>query len=149
MEKNLANELKKLDIEMGKKIFSIAKKNKITTAPSPLQARIIDFLVLHQKEEIYQKDLENHLEVSKATVSNALQAMENNGIIKRVTSKEDARSKKIILMEKSQRAYEDMQKIFKKLNEELTKGISDEELKMLFDLIERLRNNIQEPNGHN
>lgn len=148
MEKNLANELKKLDIEMGKKIFSIAKKNKIETAPSPLQARIIDFLVLHQGEDIYQKELENHLEVSKATVSSALQAMENNGIIKRVTSKEDARSKKIILVEKSPKTYEDMQKIFKKLNEELTREISDEELKMLFDIIERLRNNIQEQKGH-
>ncbi|MGN1301795.1 MAG: MarR family transcriptional regulator, partial [Clostridia bacterium] len=107
MKKNLANELKKLDIEMGKKIFSIAKKDKITTAPSPLQARIIDFLVLHQNEDINQKDLKNYLEVSKATVSSALQTMENNEIIKRVTSKEDARSKKIILMENSKKTHED------------------------------------------
>lgn len=144
MEKNLANELKKLDIEIGKKIFSIAKKNKITTAPSPLQARIIDFLVLHQEESIYQKDLENHLEVSKATVSSALQAMENNGIIKRITSKADARSKKIILMENSKKIYEDMQKIFEKLNEELTKGISKEELEEFFYMIKKIHKNIQE-----
>lgn len=144
MKKNLANELKKLDIEMGKKIFSIAKKNKIKTAPSPLQARIIDFLVLHQKEDIYQKDLESYLEVSKATVSSALQTMENNNIIKRITSKKDARSKKIILMENSKKAHEDMQQIFKMLNEELIKGISDEELKMLFSIIEKIHNNIQE-----
>ena len=51
MEKNIANELKKLDIEIGKKLFSISKKNKIETVPSPLQARIIDFLIINQEQE--------------------------------------------------------------------------------------------------
>lgn len=144
MKKNIANELKKLDIEIGKKIFSIAKENKIQMPPSPLQARIIDFLLINKEKDICQKDLEDTLNVSKATVSGALQTMENNGIIERVTSKEDARSKKIILTENSKKAHEEMHIIFKKLDKELTKGISNEELDMLFSMIEKLRINMKD-----
>ena len=144
MEKNIANELKKVDIEIGKKLFSISKKNKIEAVPSPLQARIIDFLIINQeKEDICQKDLEEHFNVSKATISGALQIMENNGIIKRVIAKEDARSKKIILTEKSKKAHKEMYIIFKNLDEELKKGISKEELEIFYNIIEKLKNNLR------
>lgn len=144
MEKNIANELKKLDVEIGRKLFSIAKENKMQMPPSPLQARIIDFLMMNKGKDICQKDLEDTLEVSKATVSGVLQTMENNGIIKRVISKEDARSKKIILTQNSKKVHEKMYKLFEKLNEELTKGISEEELEKFFSTLEKLKSNIQD-----
>ena len=45
MEANIANELKKLEIEVGKKIFSITKENRMNFPPSPLQAKITKYLV--------------------------------------------------------------------------------------------------------
>lgn len=143
MEKNIANELKKLDIEIAKKLFSISKVQNILEPPSPLQGRIMDYLTVNEGKEVYQKDLEKNLNVSKATISAVLFTMENNNLIKRVTSKNDARSKQIIITEKSIKVYENMKIVFDNLNKELIKNLSDAEIESFLNTIEKLRENIQ------
>lgn len=143
MNKNIVDELKKLDIEIGRKLFSISKENNIPDPPSPLQGRIMDYLVVNDGKEIYQKDLEKVLNVSKATVSSALFTMEKNNVIKRITSKNDARSKQIIITDGSIRVHENMKMVFNNINEELTKNMSDEEIETFLNTINKLRKNIQ------
>lgn len=143
MNKNIVDELKKLDIEIGRKLFSISKENNIPDPPSPLQGRIMDYLVVNEGKEIYQKDLEKVLNVSKATVSSALFTMEKNNIIKRITSKNDARSKQIVITDGSIRVHENMKMVFNNINEELTKNMSDEEIETFLNTINKLRKNIQ------
>lgn len=142
MRKNIANELKKLDIEIARKLFSISKENNIPEPPSPLQGRIMDYLVLHQGKEVFQKDLEKDLNVSKATVSSALFTMEKNNIVKRTTSKDDARSKQIVVTEESIRVHENMKIVFDNLDKELTKNMSTDEIEAFFNIIEKLRKNL-------
>lgn len=142
MRKNIANELKKLDIEIARKLFSISKENNIPEPPSPLQGRIMDYLVLHQGKEVFQKDLEKDLNVSKATVSSALFTMEKNNIVKRTTSKDDARSKQIVVTEESIRVHENMKIVFDNLDKELTKNMSTDEIEAFFSTIEKLRKNL-------
>lgn len=142
MRKNIANELKKLDIEIARKLFSISKENNIPEPPSPLQGRIMDYLVLHQGKEVFQKDLEKDLNVSKATVSSALFTMEKNNIVKRTTSKDDARSKQIVVTEESIRVHENMKIVFDNLDKELTKNMSTDEIEAFFNTIEKLRKNL-------
>ena len=91
MEINIANELKSLDIEIGKRLFSIAKLNELDQPPSPLQGKILKFLVENDGKEIYQKTLEERFKVSKATISEVIQTMENNKLIEMVkaSKKED------------------------------------------------------------
>lgn len=144
MRKNIANELKKLDIEIARKLFSISKENNIPEPPSPLQGRIMDYLVLHQGKEVFQKDLEKDLNVSKATVSSALFTMEKNNIVKRTTSKDDARSKQIVVTEESIRVHENMKIVFDNLDKELTKNMSTDEIEAFFNTIEKLRKNLNE-----
>lgn len=144
MRKNIANELKKLDIEIARKLFSISKENNIPEPPSPLQGRIMDYLVLHQGKEVFQKDLEKDLNVSKATVSSALFTMEKNNIVKRTTSKDDARSKQIVVTEESIRVHENMKIVFDNLDKELTKNMSTDEIEAFFSTIEKLRKNLNE-----
>ena len=45
------------------------KGKDIKKSPSPTQIRIILFLIEHKHEIISQKDIENHLKLSRATVS--------------------------------------------------------------------------------
>lgn len=142
MRKNIANELKKLDIEIARKLFSISKENNIPEPPSPLQGRIMDYLVLHQGKEVFQKDLGKDLNVSKATVSSALFTMEKNNIVKRTTSKDDARSKQIVVTEESIRVHENMKIVFDNLDKELTKNMSTDEIEAFFNIIEKLRKNL-------
>ena len=147
MERYVTNELKKLDVEIGKRMFAITKEKKIKFHPSPLQARIIKYLVENEEKEIYQKDLEEVFEVSKATISGVLLTMEKNKTIRRIPSKTDARQKRIVLPEKSKEMYKEVKETFKTLNENLTKNISKEELERFYKTIEKMRMNIKSNEG--
>ena len=81
--------------------------------------------------------------VSKATISGALLTMEKNQIIERVASQNDARQKKIVLTSKSNDIYKEVKEVFKILNAELVKGISEEELKTFFFLFNKIKSNIK------
>lgn len=139
----VANELKKLDVDISRKLFSIAKENKISFYPSPLQAKITKYLIENNKREVYQKELEEVFEVRKATISGVLFTMEKNEVIKRVASENDARQKKIVLTKKSKKIYKEVKETFKKLDEEITKNISEEELNNFLSTIEKIRKNIK------
>lgn len=143
MERKLAKELKKVDIEIAQQLFSISKDKKIPAPPSPLQIRILEFLFKNQDKEINQKDIEQHICVSKATISGALISMEKNGFIKRVISEKDQRSKNITFTDYSKEAYKSLALIFDELNEKLQKGISDEELNAFYATLDKISNNLR------
>ena len=143
MEIYVANELKKLDVDINRKLFSIVKEKKISFYPGPLQAKITKYLIENEEREVYQKELEEVFEVSKATISGVLLTMEKNKIIKRIASESDARQKKIVLTKKSKEIYKEVKETFKKLNEELTKNIPEEELQNFIKTIEKIRKNIK------
>lgn len=144
MEYYIANELKKLDIEIGKKVFTISKEKGIKSTPSPLQARIIDYLMMCNDKDVTQKELEDALNVSKVAISGAIQSMEKNGIIERKINLNDARSKKIILTNISKQVHSDMNNVFSQLNKELIKGISKKELESFLEVIKKMQENIKE-----
>ena len=66
-------------------------------SPTPTQMQILEYILEHKNGEIFQKDLEDILNLRRATVSGVLQTMERNNLIKRVSYLNDARIKKIIL----------------------------------------------------
>ena len=143
MKKNLAEELKKLDIAIGRKMFEINKNAKMAAPPSPLQARILDYLIINQNKSINQKKLEEELDVSKTTISNALFSMEKNKMIKRTQSNSDARYKEIKFTKKSLDIFNEMAQMFEILEQEMLKGISKEGLNILYDLIEKIELNVR------
>lgn len=143
MELNIANELKLLDIEIGKRLFSIAKLKELDQPPSPLQGKILKFIVENDAKEIYQKNLEERFKVSKATISEVIQTMENNKLIERIATKKDARLKQIILTDIGKKRVSEMDKCFKTLNNELEKGLTEEEIEQFLTIIRKIKNNIK------
>ena len=142
MELNIVNQLKLLDIEIGRKLFSIAKLNEIDQPPSPLQGKILKYIVENEGKEIYQKNLEERFNVSKATISEVLQTMENK-LIERIQNSQDARLKQIILTETSRKRFNEMEKSFRILNQELEKGLSEEEKQQFIVTLNKMKNNIK------
>lgn len=146
MRKTIAESLKKLDVEMGRKMFKISKNLNIELPPSPLQGQILDYLFMNLDKKVTGKDLEDFLSVSKVTISNALLSMENKGIIERNKSQEDGRGKNIILTAKSKDIFNQMKCLFSELEKEITKGIKKEELEVFFDVLNKISNNIGDDN---
>lgn len=143
MEKHIARDLKRVDIEIGQRLFSIAKEKDIPAPPSPLQARILEFLFKNEDNEVNQKDIEQHLCVSKATISGALFSMEKNGFIKRVTSQKDQRSKQIIITDSSKEAYNSLSIVFEEVNKELLEGVTEDEIDTFYKILDKFSKNIK------
>ena len=60
--------------------------------PTQTQMQIISYIIKHQNEEVYQKDLEEVLNLRRATVSGVLHTMEKNNLIKKWEGKKKERS---------------------------------------------------------
>ena len=144
MKPNVIEEIKKLDVKIAKRLFKDAKKEGIKRPPSPLQARILKYILEQKSEVICQKDLENYLKISKATISEVLVAMEKKEIIKRVSIPNDARAKRIVLTNTSLERFQELEKNFSDINEKLIEGISDDELARFLNILNKMQQNMKE-----
>jgi len=108
-----------------------------------VQARILGFIYCKSnKKDIFQRDIEEELDIRRSSVTSVLQLMEKNGHIKRVSVSEDARLKKIILTEKGleiqKKVYDCILNMEKSLRDELSHSETD----ILVNLIDRLSEKI-------
>ena len=115
----------------------------ISKTTTPTQMQIIGYILDHIDEDIYQKDLENVLNLRRATVSGVLQTMEKNKLIERITYSEDSRKKKIILNEEAKKIFLENQKIMNKMEKIITQDIPKEELDIFSNVIEKMKKNIE------
>ena len=142
MKPNIINEIKTLEVKIGKRLFQEAKLQEIKRPPSPLQAKILKYILDHKEEVVCGKDLENYLHVSKATISEVLMAMEKSAIIKRISIPDDARAKRIVLTDTSLERFQELEKNFQSINEELLHGVSEKELVCFLNVLQKMKNNI-------
>ena len=124
--------------------FICNNKDLFCGDPSATQMIIMNYILNHQNEDIYQKDLEEALHLRRATVSGVLQTMEKHELIERVLCDNDVRCKKIILKENAKKMFDVKKMEFFKLEEVIKKGLSDEEIEIFCHIIESMQNNINE-----
>lgn len=124
--------------------FICNNKDLFNGEPSATQMIIMDYILNHQDEDIYQRDLEEVLHLRRATVSGVLQTMEKHGLVERVLYEKDVRCKKIILKEKAKKMFDMKRMEFYKMEEVIKKGLSEEEIEIFCHIIESMQNNINE-----
>lgn len=143
-EIRLIDELAKIHISISKTMFAMAKNQDIRKPPSPLQFKILNYLLEHKDDNVCQKDLEESLNVSKATISEVLNTMEKGGLIIRKASKTDARIKTIKLTDTSLNRFDEMNQISYQINAELIKNISEKDLKTFLSILDRMEQNLED-----
>lgn len=138
------------DIHIGREVSIFANrihraigKEAAKYGVTDVQSRIIGFIHFNSdKRDIFQKDIEEHLDIRRSSVTSVLQLMEKNGYIKRVSVSEDARLKKIILTEKGLEVQNGVHDFIIKFEKSLRDELSDDEFRMFIALINRLSNKI-------
>lgn len=120
------------------------KKEKINSVLTPTQMEIIEYIKENENKEIYQKDLENVLNLRRATVSGVLQTMEKNGILERITHPSDARAKRIILNKSAERLFNVGEHKVKELESIITKNISVEDITIFSSVLNKMISNLKE-----
>lgn len=139
-------QLKSLEKMIFRLIIKDKDKKNFELIPTPTQVEILEYILEHNNENIYQKDLENVLNLRRATVSGVLQTMEKNNLIERITDSIDTRTKKVILTEKSKEVFAERKEKLEDIEKIVTKNISKEELEVFFRVIETMKKNIKSHN---
>lgn len=133
---NLNNILKRHLLNIGK--CEIPK-----SPPSPIQIKIMHYLIENNDRDIYQRDLEKILNLRRSTISGILKTMEKHNIIIRSDSKIDSRSKKIELSSRTKEIYEKSKKVFDSVDFLLCKNISSNDLNIFFNVISKMKENLE------
>jgi DNA-binding MarR family transcriptional regulator len=138
------------EIHIGRKIIILSKRihRRLDNGTSKygitgVQSRILGFISHNsEKRDIFQKDIEEELDIRRSSVTSVLQLMEKNGYIERRSVSKDARLKKIIITEKGMEVQRNVWNLIQELEKSLIDELSDEELEVLVSLIDRLSNKI-------
>lgn len=112
-----------------------------------LHGWIIGYLYENRGREVYQRDIEKQLGVSRPTVSAILQLMEKNGLITREKGHSDARLKRLRLTETAIEVHRRHESEIEKFERSIRKGITESELSAFFGVMEKLKENLREAEG--
>ncbi len=96
------------------------------------------------KKSPTQTELAEQLRITPAAVTVSLQKLEKNGYLTRTPRACDERANDIVLTDKGNKMISKSKAFFGKIDEQVCKGISDEELDSFMDILARMRENLEE-----
>ena len=109
------------------------------------QCAVLDYLFHTSKDEVSQRDVEKGLNLKNPTVTGILKRLDEKGYILCVPNTRDKRKKNIYLTEKAYDIQRRMETDRRKLDRELTRGMTKREVESLRKNLEKLLYNIADP----
>ena len=106
-----------------------------------VQGWVIGYLCDHRGTDVYQRDIEKQMSVSRPTMTAILQRMEKNGLIERVRDERDSRLKRLIPTDAALEMRERHLREIEEYENSLREGLSDGELADFFAVMEKIKNN--------
>ena len=105
------------------------------------------FAVLYLREnedkEVFIKDIERKLKISKSVTSNLIKRMEKNGFIEVVPSEVDKRYKRVVLTELGKAKSKGIDAFHTAIHKQIFDGISREELEISGRVFDRILKNLE------
>ena len=105
-----------------------------------------DLVIYHlaQQKGLNQKDLVGKLNITPASVSSIVSQMESEGLLVRVQDKKDGRKFSLSLTEKGQSLVSHVIDSWLKIQEEITKGFTEDEKATFLHLLKQVEQNLDE-----
>ena len=115
------------------------------------QGQVLRFLDhCEQKEELVLiKDIEQELNITKSVASNLVKRMVQNGLVELEVSPSDKRAKFVHLTEKSRSQINQIKSFFDRIDHSLLEGISEENLAIFEEVLDKLQANVEKIGGEN
>ena len=124
----------RLDNQDKRNLDKIALKHDLTG----IQAFFLKYLHDNSNNrDIFQKDLEKIFDIRRSSVSTMISSLEKKGYIRRESIPTDKRINKIVLTEAGIKSHIEVDSDVKKYKENILENFSDEEIELLYDLLER------------
>ena len=140
-KKEIGYEIKHTSNKISRQVFSfkaIDESERLTG----MHGWVVGFLYDNRDRDIFQKDLENIIDIRKSSITSMLQTMEQNGLIERQSVVQDARLKKILLTKKGLELQSRVKTTLDNFEESIKEDISSEELEVFFKVLEKINNNL-------
>ncbi len=139
LTKSAARYVSKLSNKLRRKLDMLSSRKEFSGS----QGRTLHFL-LAQTEDVFQKDIEEEYSIRPSTATELLKQMEANGLIRREPVAYDNRLKKIVLTDKALMYKQQVVEDLTSLEKTLTKGISEKDMEVFFEVIEKMMDNLSE-----
>lgn len=108
-----------------------------------IQRLVLNYILFHVlKGDVYQKDIEREFQIRRSTATATLQLLERKGFICRETAEWDARFKKLIPTEKTEKLREQIISNTQYMENLLKTGIPEEDLQVCLRVLERMSENL-------
>jgi len=107
------------------------------------QVRVLKFLRGRKGEKTTQKEIEKYLQVSHPTVVGIVQRLENKEFLRTEFDGEDKRNKYVYLTQKENDLFEQMKNSHAEYEYLLTKGMTEEEVLTLRQLLQKVYDNVK------
>jgi DNA-binding MarR family transcriptional regulator len=128
------------------KLFFINKEinSKFEGCTGVSQSRLELLSHLYQVDEMSQKALQKEMNIDNAAITRHLKQLEVNGLILRRKKTSDNRITLVTLTDYGRKKISCYQEEKKRFVTSMLKDISEEERDLLFDMLNRIQNNIKE-----
>lgn len=103
---------------------------------------IIDYIYDKRGEDVFQKDIERKMSITRSTASKIIDLMVQKKLVERSAVEYDARLKKLTLTPKALKLRDEMEKNSKKIYKKVMAGFSEEEEQLLLSYILRIKGNM-------
>ncbi|MDC7124608.1 MAG: MarR family transcriptional regulator, partial [Spirochaetales bacterium] len=143
MERKIGLEIRTLNNSIKRHLDFSSHKNEIEKITGN-NGWIIGYVGenIEKGKDIFQKDIEEHFDLTRSTVSNVLTKMEKKELIKRLPVEQDRRLRKIVLTPKAEKLQSLMKNDIDDMEALIVKDFSIDEIDQLHGYLERIKKNI-------
>ena len=100
--------------------------------------QIMFLMQLYKKDGISQEELSENLSIDKGTTCRAIKKLEEEEFLIKVKDEEDKRAYKLYLTQKSKDIKEKIENVLHKCEENISDGLSKEEVETLLNLLKKI-----------
>lgn len=130
---------KRIHLDIEKELHTKLSAYNLTKS----QLDILNYLDQHPDQMTCQKDLQNYLHVSNATINGLVNRLEQNGYIYRITNSEDKRMVSIHPTEKANQIKDLFLTTIYNLEQKMMAHIAPDKQEELVNLLEQMIQNIE------
>lgn len=138
MSSDIGKSLKKINNLIKRDCAKVPARNV-----NRLRGWILEYLTANEGRDVYQRDLETELCVRRSTITEVLNNMERDGLVRRASVGTDKRLKKITLTEKSEEFRLAFKQRIDHIESVMSEGIDAQDLELFKRVIEKITNNLE------
>lgn len=142
MDKSASCELRRLTNHVRRKLMTFKgdKNNKRQTSS---HYYIINYIASKGNEDVFQRDIDQRFSLRRPTTTEILKLMERNGLVTKKSVENDLRLKKVVLTKKAKNIGQEFEVFLEDMENQMTNGITDEQMDVFFEVVEKMRLNLE------